>query len=326
VLKETAWNFIKQGEPGKTIFEGEEKDRYEGVSRYAYLGALGPDVPGYYDVDVTGYFFGEPGVSPYFDVTHYNKQGEFVLQLMNRAKNLKNIAQKLRVAAYAMGHMSHVAADVIIHPYVNTFAGIYHSQYVKDIHRTVEVNQDSWLAQKYFGEKHIDDNDVHSSWTNFVPKCFDIFVGTWVSKEAQDVLTEVSEAYRATYGFSLTPNLEYLKDSYENLYSNVLNTAYDTAVAVVPKDPNYFLVEHRKIIRPYKETFVLKSAKQASVDWCNALLNYYKSPSGEQDKNTLRETIENWNLDTGQRISIELRKGTPPKLVIKVQHSWNKYL
>jgi len=72
----------------------------------------------------------------------------------------------------------------------------------------------------------------------------------------------------------LTPSLEYLKDSYGNLYGHVLNTACDTAVAKVPKNPDINLGQHQMITRKYNENLLLGGAKQASIEWCNTLFNH----------------------------------------------------
>ena len=154
VAKDVAWRFINSTKEGYSFFQGLTGDQYEKVSKYLYMGASGPDIPYFYNL--VGKMKGK---SEYADLFHYNKQAEFILQLVIVAKNTKDRARQLRTMSYALGHTTHISADSVVHPYVNCYAGAYHRQSIKDIHMISEVHQDSWLAQKYFGRKYIDEGD-----------------------------------------------------------------------------------------------------------------------------------------------------------------------
>jgi hypothetical protein len=88
----------------------------------AYIGACGPDLF-YIEYSKEGEFVA--------DLLHYNRTGPFIVRwltdLRQRVRSLKSgLAPPLeRQLAYCLGHISHIAADITIHPYVNSIVGAY---------------------------------------------------------------------------------------------------------------------------------------------------------------------------------------------------------
>ena len=81
----------------------------------------------------------------WFDVLHYRRSGQYATALLKRAQ--ANNDQELM--AYAAGYCSHVAADIVGHPYVNTIVrGPYRHHAQR--HKVVENSHDVW-AWKRFG-------------------------------------------------------------------------------------------------------------------------------------------------------------------------------
>ena len=80
----------------------------------------------------------------WFDMLHYRKTGDF-------GRNLAISASNERQKAYAFGYLSHIATDVIGHPFVNVIVG---APYRLNPHRhvTVENYMDTWAFREYFGE------------------------------------------------------------------------------------------------------------------------------------------------------------------------------
>lgn len=319
VAKDVAWRFINSTKEGYSLFQESTGDQYEKVSKYIYLGASGPDIPYYYDADIEGKLKGTAGKSEYADIFHYNKQAEFILQLVIVAKNTKDRARQQRTMSYALGHTTHLAADSVVHPYVNCYAGAYHSQSIKDIHMISEVHQDSWLAQKYFGRKYIDEGD---SWTNYLPDCLQIgwpMAITVVNDETHEVFSDIVTAFKNTHGRG--PDLEYMKDSYENLYDVAIDEGYDKAWSVIPKKPHESLVQHEKLkpeVKYYLDLLRTKAVGEAEKA-CQAVIALYNSKLSEDDKNKFRSEVKNWNLDTGYWIDVTLEDN---KLTIIWRHRW----
>lgn len=83
----------------------------------------------------------------WFDMLHYRYTGDF-------ARNLVQSANTSTEKAFAYGYLSHIAADVTGHPYVNQIVG---SPYRLNVHRhvTAENYQDSWKYAMYYNGESI---------------------------------------------------------------------------------------------------------------------------------------------------------------------------
>jgi hypothetical protein len=83
----------------------------------------------------------------WFDMLHYRYTGDF-------ARNLVHSANTSTEKAFAYGYLSHIAADVTGHPYVNQIVG---SPYRLNVHRhvTAENYQDSWKYAMYYNGESI---------------------------------------------------------------------------------------------------------------------------------------------------------------------------
>ncbi len=320
VAKDVAWRFINSERDGYQFFQGSKDDQYEQVSKYIYLGACGPDIPYYYDADIEGKLKHTVGKSEYADLYHYNKQSEFILQLVIIAKGITDAAHQQRTIAYVLGHATHLAVDSMVHPYVNCFAGAYHKQTIDDIHKISEVHQDSWLAQKYFRRKYIDEGD---SWTKFLPDCIQVGVPllayTQVNAKTKEVFSDIVAAFKKTHGCEMS--FEYIKDSYENMYDIAIDEGYDKALDVIPKEPHESLVQHERLksATKYCPDLLRNKAVDASEKACNAVIDLYNSACSEDNLNEFRTEVKNWNMDTGYWIDVTLKDN---KLKIIWRHRW----
>jgi hypothetical protein len=99
-----------------------------GVSRFAVMGSMGPDIPGF-----SALF--SPGQAWVFDTVHKGnpdanreqvvaRTHTFVLELWRQVRravteNRATEGEAEKLAAYALGHLCHIAADVVSHPYIN---------------------------------------------------------------------------------------------------------------------------------------------------------------------------------------------------------------
>lgn len=288
-----------------SFFKGNEDEQHRGFSKYLFLGANGPDLPYFHHVDIKGALKGIAGKSKHADLFHYNKQSEFILNLVRFAREITDNSIKNRILPYTMGHTTHLIADSMVHPYVNRFAGAYHSQQVKDLHKTCEVHQDSYLAQKYFDRSHIDRGQ---SWTHFLPK---------ESSELNNVFNFIDQAFTTTYGEQLPVSV--LKDSYDNYYNTAIDLAYDRAIGGVPRNPDSKLVNHEKVIDPKYETLLLDTTISKCLAAYQAVVCLYESDFSEDAQNLFRSQIKNWNMDTGYWIDVDMKDG---ELNITWKHTW----
>jgi hypothetical protein len=117
--------------------------------RFAYLGGVSPDYP-YLGLD-----------ADWADLMHKGKTDRMIkhaMPLLHRARIDHPDAQEWRQQfAWLLGFVSHVIADVTIHPIVNIRVGKYELN--KDDHRRCEMNQDVWIYKEITGlDLHVSDN------------------------------------------------------------------------------------------------------------------------------------------------------------------------
>jgi hypothetical protein len=117
--------------------------------RFAYLGGVSPDYP-YLGLD-----------TEWGDLVHKGKTDQMIkcaMPLLYRARIDHSDAQEWRQQfAWLLGFVSHVIADVVVHPVVNIRVGKYELN--KENHRRCEMNQDVWIYREITGlDLHVSDN------------------------------------------------------------------------------------------------------------------------------------------------------------------------
>ena len=167
----------------------DDASRSKNYKAYVNLGSLGPDL--YYynrlsssikDMLKEG-FVQAKGVTPWSYHLHSHRPNEFPLKLVeiifsdvikeNGQVNLYD--DDIRKLAYIAGHLTHIAADQIIHPVVNSVAGPYYREgRNRKKHRECEVFQDYFLYEEVYrleektGEKYNFFKQDFRSWTDCV--------------------------------------------------------------------------------------------------------------------------------------------------------------
>lgn len=153
----------------------DDASRSRNYKAYINLGSLGPDL--YYynrlsssikDMLKEG-FVQAKGVTPWSYHLHSHRPNEFPLKLVEvifsdviRENGQVNLYDDdMRKLAYIAGHLTHIAADQIIHPVVNSVAGPYYRDgRNRKKHRECEVFQDYFLYEEVYrleektGEKY----------------------------------------------------------------------------------------------------------------------------------------------------------------------------
>ena len=167
----------------------DDASRSKNYKAYVNLGSLGPDL--YYynrlsssikDMLKEG-FVQAKGVTPWSYHLHSHRPNEFPLKLVeiifsdvikeNGQVNLYD--DDIRKLAYIAGHLTHIAADQIIHPVVNIVAGPYYREgQNRKKHRECEVFQDYFLYEEVYrleektGSKYNFFKQDFRSWTDCV--------------------------------------------------------------------------------------------------------------------------------------------------------------
>jgi len=139
--------------------------RKENYRAYMNLGSLGPDlyyfeklVRGFMGMVADGYVSAK-AVTPWAYHLHSSRPNEFALKLIEitfsdvvrKGKKVVLDVDDCRKLAYIAGHLSHIAADQIIHPVVNAIAGPYYRDGKnREEHRKAEVFQDYFLYEEVY--------------------------------------------------------------------------------------------------------------------------------------------------------------------------------
>jgi len=139
--------------------------RKENYQAYMNLGSLGPDlyyfaklIKGIKDILVDGYVQAKAVTSWAYHL-HSSRPNEFPLKLVeimfsdveHKGKKVVLDVDDYRKLAYIAGHLSHIAADQIIHPIVNEIAGPYYKDGKnRKEHRKAEVFQDCFLYEEVY--------------------------------------------------------------------------------------------------------------------------------------------------------------------------------
>ena len=156
---------------------------------YVNLGSLGPDLYYYSNMSssITDMlkegFVQAKGVTPWSYHLHSHRPNEFPLKLVEiifsdviRENGQVNLYDDdMRKLAYIAGHLTHIAADQIIHPVVNIVAGPYYREgQNRKKHRECEVFQDYFLYEEVYrleektGSKYNFFKQDFRSWTDCV--------------------------------------------------------------------------------------------------------------------------------------------------------------
>ena len=143
----------------------DDSSRSANYRAYVNLGSIGPDL--YYyksltrslkDMLVEG-FVQAIGVTPWSYPLHSHRPNEFPLKLaeimfsdvVRENGKVKLNDDDIRKLAYIAGHLTHIAADQIIHPIVNSIAGPYYRKGGnRTKHRECEVFQDYFLYEEIY--------------------------------------------------------------------------------------------------------------------------------------------------------------------------------
>jgi hypothetical protein len=143
----------------------DDSSKARNYKAYVNLGSMGPDL--YYYTSLSGSvkdmieegFVQAIGVTPWSYHLHSYMPNEFPLTLVRvifsdvvrENGKVKLDDDDIRKLAYIAGHLTHIAADQIIHPVVNSIAGPYYRRGDnRTKHRECEVFQDYFLYEEVY--------------------------------------------------------------------------------------------------------------------------------------------------------------------------------
>jgi len=112
-------------------------------NHFVNLGAAGPDYP-----YLTDLLSGMIKIHTWADRMHYENTGEFLKVAATNLLNRKGEEFEICLSWFC-GFISHVIADIIVHPMVNAIVGPYH--FNSKEHQHCEMIQDSYIFQEIKG-------------------------------------------------------------------------------------------------------------------------------------------------------------------------------
>jgi hypothetical protein len=279
------------------------------ASRYFFFGSSIPDVP-YFNLETTGH-------SVIADLFHYNRTGEFVLQFLNLARQANNQVVRSRMVAYVLGHISHIVADIIIHPFINLFSGDYHHQVTPDFHRRIEVEMDSWVARDYFRRWDI---ATGPTWNEFLP-------------DTGEVANRLLESIRIIFGTTYRHFMQqdYIVGAYGRFHDTIISWGYDTGahrgsgfwsglgqmITNVHDTPVMEMVNHPGVNITLTE--LMDQSANISLDLCADAIQFLE---GNIQEDQFRSKLHSYDLDTGFAFDVGMDNNV---LEITCYHSWGQF-
>ncbi len=311
-----------------------------------FLGAIGPDLPYFAGITTRSLLFPSKtekqtrGKSQWADRLHYTKSGEFVIQLLQRFKTVTAPALRRKLYYYALGHVSHIAGDIMVHPYTNTFAGAYHDQSNPavfnhlGIHFGVEFCHDLAMDIAYF---HAQPTALRRRpWPRYLALAHQELIAehdgmsllALLQATARD-LYQLDAADTSDFGAQFLAGLHGIRTLLGLMsYYPYLNPI----VKVSPRYSTYFMEQtlpgdpQGQLPVTFQQT--LDYATNVSAHLGSRVMTYLEAlqsgdPATDVAEVNLRQDLRDWNLDTGYVVRQEVRNtGGEPTFALSLQHCW----
>ena len=317
------------------------------ISAMAFLGAMAPDVTTFqrrlFRQKISGGRQNNPQTATEHEkqwapLLHCNRSGDVLLAFLELTANIPSPALRSQALAFALGYLSHIAADIALNPYINTLAGAYTINDVPGIftplglHFYVELCLDEYLAGMYFRRPLY--RWLQQPWREYIePAAGGCLTPRTLSAQVLDLL---SDALEVTYG--LTQELRYhYKQSFlaglrslrrylagqgifQVLTFNVLtrkreNDPIIASIAGEHPEPGSLNVEQ-----------VIAYAIRLSEHLCRRAIGYYvalrntsaTASERNQQRTALCEDLRNWNLRTGYTVEVSFDQ----EITLRLLHNW----
>jgi hypothetical protein len=278
-------------------------------NQFAITGAAGPDYPYLNDVLTTGIL--HVGHT-WADRMHYENVDLFVVKAIERLTQMDYESDDFGAClSWTLGFLSHVLADVYLHPVINAIVGgIYH--FTSSDHGHCELVQDMFIFHNKTGEEIVDANP-----NSGIFAYLSILDMSSDSSDTNRLHPAVSSFWRealkdahpeaAAYFDSIEPDTWHKK--YKSRVDFAVNPgpiarhgmqaidkAYGRYSKMPAEDIRRFVTE---IKLPNGETGTYQEQFNKTID--NVIVIWMKTLQCVADKKpfVISDTIKTWNLDTG---------------------------
>src|SRR6267142_2507382 len=181
------------------------------ISTMAYLGAIGPDMPGYQrtafrkkisDAQRRQRLELPPITSmqtSWSSLLHRNRSGDFILAFLEQTAVIPSPALRSQALAFMLGYISHIATDIALNPWINVLASTYSPKKIPGLfyplgpHFYAELCLDEYIAATYF--EHNRYAWINQPWRAYIePAAHAFSIPTTITGQVLDLLTVASEA------------------------------------------------------------------------------------------------------------------------------------
>jgi hypothetical protein len=213
-----------------------------GVSSFAVMGSMGPDITAFSALMA-------PGQGWIFDTIHKgNPSGnremvvaetsEFVFDFWRKvsAKLAGQDAQLKKMRAYVLGHLCHMAGDIISHPFINDIE--WHASTAplgKLDHQDGEVSHDAKVAQSIFRRKSTREGAAWGKWWPVPDDVPDQFFDAY-AEAIEQIYKPVAKRRTGFTEFEERfaeleppmPTADFIRDGYRMYRKLIISLGYDT--------------------------------------------------------------------------------------------------
>jgi len=310
------------------------------ISAMAFLGALAPDIMYYHrryfrDKLTDAHLTKEPAsrsaskyVPQWSELFHHSHSGEILIMFLEQIALVPSPALRSQSLAFALGYISHIAADIALNPWISALATQLPRRRSPGKHFFIELRLDAYLAQTYF--EHPRYNMLHQPWGGYIePVARELIQPDALVAQLLSLLTMAAEVYQLDEAQTETLP-QHFREGLRELRHFLAGRGHARWLTLREsrrKDPQDAL--SRVLENPQSDETILALEKILSYagclskHLCQRALSYYtalRNPNAEAHERSTRRAalvndLRNWNLHTGYDTET-LSDGTLPL------HNW----
>lgn len=174
------------------------------ISALAFLGALAPDMMYYHRrserARLTDAYLHPPqpatGDPPHWsDLFHRSHSGDVLILFLEQVALIPSPALRSQALAFALGYVSHIAADIALNPWINALAPRLSLRRAPGPHASFELLLDEYLASTYFEYPRY--SLLHQPWEGYIePAARNLSQAGTQTAQLLQLLTSATEVYQ----------------------------------------------------------------------------------------------------------------------------------
>jgi hypothetical protein len=304
------------------------------ISAMAFLGALAPDIFYYHHRSLPGMAgvhakSGGKRSRPWSDLFHTAHTGDLLLTFLEQVALVPSPALRSQALAFALGYVSHMAADLACNPWIDRLAACL-SPHHPSAHVLLAWRLDEYLATTYF--HHPRSSLFHQPWGGYIePAARSLSQPDAPAAQMLQLLAGAAEIYHLG------------EEPTEALPRDFLQALQRLRRFLAGRGKAHWLVQkYERQERPHKALEELQAesesapldqmltyATRLSVHLCRQAINYYtalrnsdaQASERSSQRATLHSDLRNWDLLTGYACADE-NADEPPSSPL---HNWTYF-